>query len=90
LIISDLVVDLFRSSYFVRIFAGAGSNPLLSYVIFGNFIMSFFKLTGIIYIYQAAYPAGYPWIGVARAFCIVLFTMAIVAKLSEKKIYWRA
>lgn len=90
LIIADLVVERFRNSYFVRIFAGAGNNPLMSYVAFGNFIMPFFKLTGIIYIYGAAYPLGYPWIGVARAFIVVLFTMALVAKLSEKKIYWRA
>lgn len=90
LIVADLIVERFRRSYFVRIFVGAGSNPLMSYVIFGNFLMPLFKLTSIIYIYEAAYPSGYPWIGVARAFCIVLFTMAIVAKFSEKKVYWRA
>ena len=90
LILADFVVHMFRGSYFVRMFAGAGSNPLMSYVAFGNFVMPFFKLTGIIYIYEAAYPPGYPWIGVARAFVVVLLTMALVAKLSEKKIYWRA
>lgn len=90
LILSDFVVHLFRNSYFVRIFVGAGSNPLMSYVAFGNFVLPFFKLTGIIYIYNAAYPPGYPWVGVARAFVVVLLTMALVAKLSEKKIYWRA
>ncbi len=77
-------------SSITRIFSGAGSNPLMSYIAFGSFIVPFFKLTGLILIYQAAYPPGYPWIGVARAFMAVLFTMSLVALMSEKKIYWRA
>jgi len=75
---------------FIRIFAGAGSNPLMSYVAFGNFLMPFFAITGLMAIYQAAYPAGYPWIGVLRAFMAALLTMSLVAFMSEKKIYWRA
>jgi len=76
--------------FFTRIFSGAGSNPLMSYITFGSFLMPLLKLTGLIVIYQAAYPDGYPWIGVARAFLAVLLTMAIVAFMSEKKIFWRA
>jgi predicted acyltransferase len=75
---------------FTRIFSGAGSNPLMSYIAFGSFVIPFFKLTGLILVYQAAYPPGYPWIGVARAFVAVLFTMSLVALMSEKKIFWRA
>jgi len=77
-------------SFFTRIFAGAGSNPLMSYIAFGALLMPIFKLTGLIVIYQAAYPQGYPWIGVARAFIAVLLTMALVASMSERKIFWRA
>ncbi len=77
-------------SFFTRIFSGAGSNPLMSYITFGNFLMPLFKLTGLIVIYQAAYPQGYPWIGVARAFMVVLLTMSMVAFMSERKIFWRA
>lgn len=76
--------------FFTRIFSGAGSNPLMSYITFGSFLMPMFKLTGLIVIYQAAYPVGYPWIGVARAFLAVLLTMALVAFMSERKIFWRA
>ncbi len=90
LMITDWVSHKMRSSYMVRIFAGAGSNPLMSYIAFGSFVMPLFKLTGFIYIYQAAYPQGYPWIGVLRAAMAVLFTMAIVALASEKKVFWRA
>jgi len=77
-------------SFFTRIFSGAGSNPLMSYIAFGSLVIPIFKLTGLILIYQAAYPAGYPWIGVARAFLAVLLTMALVASMSERKIFWRA
>ena len=77
-------------SFITRIFSGAGNNPLMSYIAFGSFVIPFFKLTGLILVYQAAYPPGYPWIGVARAFIAVLLTMSLVALMSEKKIYWRA
>lgn len=76
--------------FFTRIFSGAGSNPLMSYIAFGAFLIPAFKLTGLIVFYQAAYPEGYPWIGVARAFLAVLLTMALVAFMSERKIFWRA
>jgi hypothetical protein len=52
--------------------------------------MPLFKITGLVYIYNAAYPAGYPWTGVIRAALVVLLTMAIVARASENKIFWRA
>ncbi|MEA5006739.1 MAG: DUF5009 domain-containing protein [Rikenellaceae bacterium] len=74
----------------MRIFAGAGSNPLMSYITFGNLVMPFMQLTGLIMVYQAAYPEGYPWIGVVRACLAVLLTMSLVALMSEKKIFWRA
>jgi len=77
-------------NFFTRIFSGAGSNPLMSYIAFSSFVIPIFKLTGLIVIYQAAYPDGYPWIGVARAFLAVLLTMAIVAFMSERKVFWRA
>lgn len=79
-----------KLSLLTRIFSGAGSNPLMSYIAFGSFVIPFFKLTGLIFVYQAAYPPGYPWIGVARAVVAVLFTMSLVALMSEKKIFWRA
>jgi hypothetical protein len=90
LVFSDFLVYNLRNSFFVRIFTGAGSNPLMSYVAFGALVMPVFRLTGLIVIYQAAYPDGYPWVGVLRAAVVVLFTMAVVARLSEKKIFWRA
>ncbi|MDP3452759.1 MAG: DUF5009 domain-containing protein [Bacteroidales bacterium] len=90
LMLADRLSHSFGSSYFVRIFAGAGSNPLMSYIAFGSFVMPLFKVTGVILIYNAAYPAGYPWIGVLRAATVVLLTMAIVAKMSEKRLFWRA
>ncbi len=90
LVISDKIVSLIRGSYAVRIFAGSGSNPLMSYIAFGSLVMPFFKLTGLVYVYRMAYPEGHPWIGTVRAALVVLLTMALVAKMSEKKIFWRA
>jgi len=77
-------------SFFVRTFSGAGANPLMSYVIFGSFVMPVLKLTFLIGLYQAAYPSGQPWIGVLRAFVVVLFAMYLVSIMSRKGIYWRA
>ena len=90
LMISDYITHQFPSSLSVRIFKGAGSNPLMSYIAFGAFVIPVFKLTGLIYIYSAAYPDGWPWIGVVRAAVAVIFTMALVAYLSERKIFWKA
>jgi hypothetical protein len=90
LVTADFLVYNLRNSFFVRIFTGAGSNPLMSYIAFGSLVMPLFKLTGLVVIYEAAYPEGYPWVGVLRAAVVVLFTMTVVARLSEKKIFWRA
>jgi Uncharacterized conserved protein len=90
LLLADRIVFWAENSYTVRTFAGAGANPLLSYVAFGSFIMPLMELTGFIYVYNMFYPTGYPWIGVLRAFVFVLLTLALVAKMSENKIFWRA
>jgi len=62
----------------------------MSYIAFGAFVMPLFKITGLIHFYNAAYPSGWPWIGTLRAAVAVLLTMALVALVSEKKIFWRA
>ncbi|PKO97198.1 MAG: hypothetical protein CVU12_01555 [Bacteroidetes bacterium HGW-Bacteroidetes-7] len=90
LIIIDRISYNAHNSYLARIFSGSGSNPLMSYIAFGSFVMPLFKITGLVIIYQAAYPADYPWIGVLRSAAVVLLTMAAVAAMSERKIFWRA
>lgn len=77
-------------SYITRIFSGSGSNPLMSYIAFNSFLIPVFKITGLIVIYKAAFPAELPWLGVVSAAVFVLFMMALVAVLSERKIYWKA
>jgi hypothetical protein len=77
-------------SFFVRIFSGAGANPLMSYVAFGSFVMPVLHLTFLVGLYRAAAPADDPWIGVLRAFLVVLLTMYLVSILSRKGIFWRA
>lgn len=90
IILIDRISYNAHNSYLVRIFSGSGSNPLMSYIAFGSFVMPLFRITGLVLIYQAAYPAGYPWIGALRSAALVLLTMAAVAAMSEKKIFWRA
>ena len=80
---------LFPGSFFVRIFSGAGANPLLSYVAFGSFVMPVLHLTFLVGLYNAAYPQGEPWLGVVRGFVIVLLTMYLVSILSKKGVFWR-
>jgi len=81
---------LIPGSFFVRTFSGAGANPLMSYVAFGSFVMPLLNLTFLVGLYRAAYPTGEPWIGVLRAFLIVLATMYVVSIMSKKRIFWRA
>jgi len=81
---------LVPGSFFVRTFSGAGANPMMSYVACGSFVMRVLKLTFLIGLYEAAYPVGTPWLGVLRAFIIVLFTMYLVSILSRRGVYWRA
>ena len=81
---------LLPGSFFVRTFSGAGANPLLSYVAFSFFVMPVLNLTFLVGIYRAAYPTGDPWLGVFRAFVIVLITMYLVSLLSRRGVYWRA
>lgn len=90
LIVCDYLCKIAPKGFLTKIFTGAGSNPLMSYIAFDNLVMPFMKLTGIIYLYRAAYPPDMPWIGTIRAFIITLITMWIVSLFSRKKIYWKA
>ena len=90
LLLLNFLSEKLPGSFFVRTFSGAGANPLMSYVAFGQFVVPLMNLSLFIYIYQWVYPSGWPWIGVLRAFLIVLFTMWLVAIMSRRKLYWRA
>ncbi|HPW79096.1 MAG: hypothetical protein BWX62_00027 [Bacteroidetes bacterium ADurb.Bin037] len=73
-----------------NIFAGAGANPLMSYVAHGMFVVPLMRLTYLQVLYRWARPVDYPWIGTISAFLVVLFTMWLVSVVTQKKIYWRA
>lgn len=75
---------------FVKLFSGAGSNPLLGYVTTSWFILPAMKITLAIIPYDWLYPEGYPWIGVLRAILLIWGVMSLVALASRKRIYWRA
>ena len=90
LLLLNFLSEKLPGSFFVRTFSGAGANPLMSYVAFGQFVMPLMNLSMFVYIYRWAYPSGYPWVGVLRAFVIVLFTMWLVAIMSRRKLFWRA
>lgn len=80
----------FGKSAIFKIFTGSGGNPLMSYIAYNSFMMPLFKLTGFIFIYKAAFPQSYPWIGVASAALFVLIMMWGVTLLTDRKIIWRA
>lgn len=90
LMVSDCVCKYIPGSSLVTVFTGAGKNPLMSYAAFDNFVLPLMKATGLIALYQAAYPAGFPLAGVLRAAVIVFFTMFLVSRFSKKKIFWKA
>ena len=77
-----------RSNPLQRIFAGAGANPLMSYVAYYILLLPLLKLTGIMTSLQAITAS--PLAGVARAALLVLISMWIVSLFSQKRIFWRA
>lgn len=77
-------------AFFLKIFSGAGANPLMSYVAHAMFVSPILGITFLNILYNRANPEGYPWIGTLSAFVLVLFTMWLVSLVSRKKIYWRA
>ncbi|MGB4413792.1 MAG: DUF5009 domain-containing protein [Paludibacter sp.] len=76
--------------YVVKLFSGAGSNPLLAYVATTWFVLPLLQISFLVIPYNWLYPAGYHWVGVIRAIILVLFVMNLVAWASRKKIVWRA
>ncbi len=88
--LSDLLCRYMADSFVVRVFSGAGKNPLMSYIAFDNLVLPLLKITGAIYLYRAAYPDGYHLIGVLRAAVAVFCTMWIVSAFTKKGIFWRA
>lgn len=77
-----------RSNPLQRIFAGAGANPLMSYVAYYILLLPILKLTGIMTWLQEITAS--PLAGVARAALLVLVSMWIVSLFSRKRIFWRA
>ncbi|MEG1088904.1 MAG: DUF5009 domain-containing protein [Bacteroidales bacterium] len=90
LMVSDYICKYIPRSFFVNTFAGAGKNPLMSYIAFDSLIFPFIKLTGFITIYNATYPAGIYLLGVLRAAIATIFTMWIVSVFTRKNIFWKA
>ncbi|MBR4882325.1 MAG: DUF5009 domain-containing protein, partial [Bacteroidales bacterium] len=71
-------------AFVVRVFSGAGQNPLMSYIAFDNLVLPLMKATGFISLYGAASLPELPITGVLRAAVVVFFTMWVVY-LSGKK-----
>ena len=90
LMFCDYVCKFIPGSLLVKVFTGAGKNPLMSYIAFDSFMMPLMKLTGFIYLYKMAYPAGMHGLGILRAAVIVFFTMWCVSLLSKRQIFWKA
>lgn len=88
LLIALNFVAQIKSNPLQRIFAGAGTNPLMSYVAYYILLLPILKLTGIMTWLQEITAS--PLAGVARAALLVLISMWIVSLFSRKKIFWRA
>ncbi len=87
---ADYITSHIPNGLVVKIFKGAGANPMMSYISFNSFMLPLFKVTGIIVLYRDAFPPEYPWLGVVSAAFFVLLMMSFVSFLSSKKIIWRA
>lgn len=90
LIASDYVCKYLPGSFFVKTCSGAGKNPLMSYIVFDNFVVPMMNITGFVFLYRAAYPPGYPLLGTLRTAVMVLFTMWCISLLTRRRIFWKA
>ncbi|MCK9626313.1 MAG: DUF5009 domain-containing protein [Bacteroidales bacterium] len=90
LIMIDVLCHITIKNAFKWVFAGAGKNPLMSYIAFSSLIVPLMNITGFITIYKECRPASNPWIGVLTSAVMVLITMTFVSFLSSKKIFWKA
>lgn len=90
LVVCDFICSKIPGNFIVKTFAGAGQNPLMSYIAFDNLLVPLMKASGLIALYKAAYPQGMHLVGVLRAAITVFFTMYIVSLFSKKKIFWKA
>lgn len=89
LLFFDYVVNCCKESGLVKLLAGAGSNPLMAYVMTTWFMFPLLNVTFLYGFYELLYPAGFPWAGVFRAFVLVLGAMGLVYWMAKKKIIWR-
>lgn len=90
LIVADYICRMAPNFLVVKVFAGAGKNPLMSYIAFDCFVMPLMKITGAIYLYRLAYPQDMTLVGFLRSVVMVFFTMWIVSLFSKRKIFWKA
>ena len=90
LMFSDYLCSRVPGTFIVRVFSGAGQNPLMSYIAFDNLVVPLMKATGFIWLYGAASLPEYPLTGVFRAAVVVFFTMWVVYLFGKKGFVWRA
>ena len=90
LYVAERICSRFRNGFIVRVFEGAGKNPLMSYIAFNCMVLPLMELSGLIYLYRMAYPHGVHWAGFLRSVAVVLFTMWVVGVFTRKKIFWKA
>ncbi len=90
LMLLDLLCKVSENNLFTWIFAGAGKNPLMSYIAFDSFIVPIMNITALIKVYQWGRPEAHPWIGVLTSAIAVIITMSLTALCSKKKIIWKA
>lgn len=90
LIVADYICQKLPGNFVVKVFAGAGKNPLMSYIAYSSFVMPLMNITGAIYLYRLAYPSGMHLLGFLRSVLMVFFTMWVVSLFSNRKIFWKA
>lgn len=92
LFVADYICKWLPGSLFVKVFSGAGQNPLMSYIAFDSLVVPLMKITGIIHLYNSLYtaPDGNVALGLLRAAAAVFFTMWLVSCFSRKGVFWKA
>lgn len=90
LVVADYVCHKIPGSLLVKVFSGAGKNPLMCYIAFDCLVLPLMNVTGAVALYRMAYPQGVHWAGFVRSVAVVFCTMWVVKLFTGKKIFWKA
>jgi predicted acyltransferase len=88
LIAFTIIIDVFKKKKYLQLLIDNGQNPMIPYAGINNLMPPILGLTGLGTLLNSMFAT--PWLGVIKAFIIVLALSVIVSFCTRKKIFWRS